>query len=61
MYLVDSVFPAPDSPDTMMDCDCRNTFMSRKAWPEKNDALENDWNIDVVWREFTYSIRVTFL
>lgn len=29
MYLVDSVLPAPDSPETMMDCDCFNTFISR--------------------------------
>ena len=30
-HLVDSVLPAPDSPETMMDCDCLTTFMSRKA------------------------------
>lgn len=30
-YLVDSVFPAPDSPDTMMLWDCFNTFMSLNA------------------------------
>ena len=28
-YLVDSVFPAPDSPDTIIDWDCFRTFMSR--------------------------------
>lgn len=31
MYLVDSVFPAPDSPDTMMDWLILLTFMSRNA------------------------------
>ena len=31
MYLVDSVFPAPDSPDTMIDWLCFSTFMSRYA------------------------------
>lgn len=29
--MVDSVFPAPDSPDTMMLWDCFSTFMSLKA------------------------------
>ena len=29
--LVDSVLPAPDSPDTMTDWDCFITFMSRNA------------------------------
>ena len=29
--LVDSVFPAPDSPDTMIDWEDLSTFMSRKA------------------------------
>jgi hypothetical protein len=31
MYLVDSVLPAPDSPETMIDWDCLRTFMSRYA------------------------------
>lgn len=31
MYLVDSVFPAPDSPDTMMDWLILFTFISRNA------------------------------
>lgn len=30
-YFVDSVFPAPDSPDTMMLWDCFNTFISLNA------------------------------
>ena len=30
-YFVDSVFPAPDSPDTIIDCDCFRTFISRNA------------------------------
>lgn len=35
IYFVDSVFPAPDSPDTMIDCDCLTTFISRKALSAK--------------------------
>ena len=35
----DSVLPAPDSPETMMDCDCFKTFMSRKAL----SAMANTW------------------
>lgn len=31
MYFVDSVLPAPDSPDTIIDCDCFRDFMSRNA------------------------------
>ena len=29
-YFVDSVFPAPDSPETIILCDCFSTFMSLK-------------------------------
>lgn len=31
MYLVLSVLPAPDSPETTIDCDCLSTLMSLKA------------------------------
>ena len=31
MYFVDSVLPAPDSPDTIIDWDCFKTFMSLNA------------------------------
>ena len=30
-YLVDSVFPAPDSPETIIDWDCFSPFISRNA------------------------------
>lgn len=35
MYLVDSVFPAPDSPDTTMDWDCLSIFISLRALSTK--------------------------
>lgn len=31
IYFVDSVLPAPDSPDTIIDCETFNTRMSRIA------------------------------
>lgn len=63
-YLVDSVFPAPDSPDTIMLWDCFNTFMSLNAL---SPARKRKWQLQycrhLVERELTvgkYGGRVTY-
>lgn len=40
-YLVDSVFPAPDSPDTIIDCDIFSTLISRIALSAATKQLKN--------------------